>query len=86
MTYVEVKLFKCQNGSNPANVTCQNPLVIDNFIASQTFSFAFVNAIFSQESYPNPVAPFIDDELFFALDPTRSKTANILVQESSATL
>jgi len=32
------------------------------------------------------VAPFIDDQLFFPLDPARTKTTNILVQESSATL
>lgn len=46
----------------------------------------FANQFFDISSYDDPVTEFLDDSLFFMLDPTVSKRANFLVQESKITL
>ena len=69
MHYIEIKLWKCINGTNINNVTCQDQSVIDAYIAQQTLSFAFVNSMFVPDDYVTPFHYYLDDRLFFNLDP-----------------
>jgi len=39
----------------------------------------FANQFFDVSSYDDPVTEFLDDSLFFMLDPSVSKRANFLV-------
>jgi hypothetical protein len=43
--------------------------VIDSFFDNKTFNFAFVNTLFAADNYKQPLQPFIDDQLFFPIDP-----------------
>jgi hypothetical protein len=82
MLYLEVKLWKCHNESSekPPGVICKDRNAINNYFKNETFSFAFVNSMFAQDSYDKPIQYFIDDQLFFELDPNLSKKANFFVQ------
>ena len=84
MTYMEIKLMKCNNNSKKAypayaNVTCKDKTFIDNYFESEVFNFAFINSLFDATDFINPVKTFIDDSLFFELDPTRAKKANFFI-------
>ncbi len=81
MQYLELKLWKCKNGSSdlPPGTVCKDQKTIDDYFRDETFSFAFVNQMFALEDYQNPITYFIDDQLFFELDPTISKRANFYI-------
>ena len=59
MKYLEIKLFKCKN--NTSTVECKPQQVIDEYLAKESFSFAFVNSMFVASDYENPIQTFIDD-------------------------
>ena len=82
MQYVELKLWKCKNDTDdlPKGTVCKNQKTIDEYFKDETFSFAFVNQMFALENYDQPIFSFIDDQLFFELDPTVSKRANFFIQ------
>ena len=42
-------------------------------------SFAFVNQLFEFDNYTKPIRSFIDDSLFFELDVSRRKSANMFI-------
>ncbi|TNV83530.1 hypothetical protein FGO68_gene1497 [Halteria grandinella] len=92
MLYLEIKLWKCQNSTNnntvgvSPGVVCQSQTAIDNYFRKQTFNFAFINNQFTTDDYEKPVHPFIDDQLFFEIDPSISKKANFYVQNAEASL
>ena len=81
MQYLELKLWKCKNGSAdlPPGTVCRDRQTIDNYFKDETFSFAFVNKMFALENYDQTITTFIDDQLFFELDPTISKRANFFI-------
>lgn len=83
MRYVEIKLWKCLNttkvGTPYENVTCKNKTAIDSYFQSEQFSFAFVNSLFLVDNYVDPILHYIDDSLFFELDPTKIKKANFFI-------
>ncbi|TNV82719.1 hypothetical protein FGO68_gene2428 [Halteria grandinella] len=92
MLYLEIKLWKCQNSTNNntvgvrPGVVCQSQTAIDNYFRKQTFNFAFINNQFTTDDYEKPVHPFIDDQLFFEIDPSVSKKANFYIQNAEASL
>ena len=57
MDYVEVKLYKCKNGSShaPPGVICKPESVIDAYFEDETFSMPFVNSVFIQDNYEEPI-------------------------------
>lgn len=73
--------MKCQN-STTSTVVCKNTSTIDSHFNDEVFSFAFVNTMFALEDYVAPLQKFIDDSLYFNIDPSKSKRANFFVQES----
>lgn len=88
MSFVELKLWRCQNksASNPTNIgvpptgqTCFDKAAIDEYFKSETFSFAFSNTMFVADDFEQPLQPFIDDQLFFELDPRVTKKANFFI-------
>lgn len=42
-----------------------------------TVSMAFVNKFFDFDNFTEPVQEFIDDTIFFEIDPTIRKNANL---------
>lgn len=42
--------------------------------------------MFALDDYEQPIQPFIDDQLFFELDPHVSKRANFFISLSEASL
>lgn len=94
MKYLEMKLWKCRNFTNgelfeksfPVNITCKDQATIDNYFRSETLSIAFTNNLFAIDNYEQPIQPFIDDQLFFELDPDISKRANFFIQSQTASL
>jgi hypothetical protein len=71
MLYLELKLWVCRNDSviKPRGTVCKDKNAIDKYFRNETFSFAFVNSMFAQDSYDKPIKYFIDDQVFFELDP-----------------
>ena len=95
MYYLEIKLWKCQNSTSKTKaeapgvrpgVVCEDRNTIDEYFRKEKFSFAFINTMFALDDFENPLQPFIDDQLFFELDPTVSKRANFFIQKQVATL
>ncbi len=88
MQYLELKLWKCRNDSaeKPPGVVCKDKNAIDNYFKDETFNFAFVNSMFEQDSFTEPIKNFIDDQVFFEIDPNQSKKANFYVQKQSVQL
>ena len=88
LTYLEIKLWKCNNYTkqeyikNP-NIVCADPASINKRFKDESFSFAFVNSYFESTNYETPIQQFIDDGLFFELDPNVAKKANFFIQKSS---
>ena len=78
MKYLEIKLWKCQNKTNTIG-TCKDQAAIDNYFSGETLSVAFTNNWFDSSDYTTPIKPFIDDQLFFIIDPNIGKRANLLV-------
>ena len=63
MEYLELKLWKCRNDSSekPIGVVCKDKNSIDNYFRNETFNFAFVNSMFQQDNFTDPISTFIDD-------------------------
>ena len=78
MKYLEIKLWKCQNYTN-MTTPCKDQAAIDNYFSGEVLSVAFTNNWFDTSDYTTPIKPFIDDQLFFNIDPNLSKRANLLV-------
>lgn len=79
MEYVELKLWKCKNSTTPGSPVCLSTAAIDDYLRVETFSMAFINTMFVSDNYDEPLKPFIDDQLFFDLDPRVIKKANFFV-------
>jgi hypothetical protein len=77
-TYLEIRFNLCVNSSK-SNTTCYDQDTINTWIDSKTFSVAFVNTFFDFNDYEKQVKYFIDDTLFFELDHTNTKYANLFV-------
>jgi len=82
--YIELKLFKCFNGTEGG--TCRPQEEIDEFFQNNEMQFAFINTLFDFNDYTSPIKRFIDDSLFWELEPTRVKKANFFVKQSEAEL
>jgi hypothetical protein len=65
---------------------CKSQQAIDEYLGKETFSFAFVNSMFVAGDFEKPHQTFIDDQLFFELDPRVAKKANFFVQLNQASL
>ena len=50
------------------------------------FNFAFINTYFAGDDYENPIKTFIDDQLFFEIDPKLTKKANFFIMNHEAGL
>jgi hypothetical protein len=59
---------------------------IDSYFKYETFSFPFINSLFDLNSYEKPVENFIDDSLFFEIDPNVIKKANFFISQNEAEL
>jgi len=82
--YVELKLYKCYNSS--ATDTCKPQEEIDEYFRDHEIQFAFINTLFDFNDYTSPIKRFIDDSLFWELEPQRVKKANFFVKQSEAEL
>ena len=82
MSYLEMKMYKCSNDSGelPVGVRCKDMDSIDKYFDNEVFSFAFVNTMFEQDNYENPLKYFIDDQLFYEIDPSTRKMTNFLIK------
>lgn len=61
--YIEIKLLKCTK--NCVNTTTE----LNAFFEPLSFSVAFINSYFDYSDFENTVKPFIDDSLFWELEP-----------------
>lgn len=87
MRYLVIKLKKCQNQTVPlknGSVICQSSSAIDAHFLDEVFNVAFINTMFVLEDNAAPLQTFIDDQLFFKINPIISKSANFFVQESKS--
>ena len=88
--YLEIKMWKCQNNSkntastNNASIVCKSQATIDNWVNSQTLSFAFINSVFLIDQYFPTIKSYVDDSLFFELNADLTKKADFYVQQSEA--
>jgi hypothetical protein len=60
--------------------------VIDDYLRTSTVNFAFINTVFAIDDFDSPLQPFIDDQMFFDINPKNSKRANFYVQDQKAEL
>ena len=58
MKYLEIKLWKCKNTTS---TVCEPQEVIDEYLRTETFSFAFINSMFVAGDFEKTVQTFIDD-------------------------
>ena len=83
-SYMQLRLYKCKNSTDPNAQVCQDQSVIDSFFTSTTLSIPMVNSYvdFSDFQIRNMddlqdvenvgvVKQFIDDRYFFDVEPTR---------------
>mmetsp|Transcript_15267 Transcript_15267/g.11097 ORF Transcript_15267/g.11097 Transcript_15267/m.11097 type:complete len:258 (-) Transcript_15267:507-1280(-) len=82
--YLEVKLWKCQNSTKFSG--CADPAAIDQFFFETTLSWAFVNTNFDFNDYTDSLKYFIDDSLFWIMEPERIKYTNFYVMSADAEL
>ena len=45
-----------------------------------------MNSLFASDDFDNPIHYFLDDSLFFDLDPQKEKMANFFVMNNTASL
>ena len=72
MRYLVIKLKKCQNQTVPlknGSVICQSSSAIDAHFLDEVFNVAFINTMFVLEDNAAPLQTFIDDQLFFKINP-----------------
>ena len=60
MTYLEIKLWKCNNYTKKEytkdnKLVCADPTAIDNRFKDESFSFAFINSYFESNNYDHPI-------------------------------
>ena len=48
-------------------------------MAAETFNVYFVNSMFNFQNFTNSFDYFIDDQLFFNIDPARIKQADFFI-------
>ena len=77
-SYVEIKLFRCYNSSS-SSVICKDYDAITKYFSTLSFSFPFVNTYFDFTDYETQVKTFIDDSLFWEINPSIINKANIFV-------
>jgi hypothetical protein len=66
---------------------CQSQSSIDSFFNSGiSLSWAFINTYFDFNDYDDPIKYFIDDSLFWNLEPTRVKYTNFYIMKAEAEL
>jgi hypothetical protein len=82
-SYISIKLSKCDSSKSK---TCKNQTDIDAFFQSLTFNVAYINFYFDYEDFETPVKSYIDDSLFFELEPYRVKKCNFYVMKSEIVL
>ena len=63
MSYLELKMYKCSNTSGELlpGMRCKTQAEIDQHFDQEVFSFAFVNIMFQEDNYEEPIQYFIDD-------------------------
>ena len=65
---------------------CKSEKEIDSFFSKLRFSMPFINHYFDFNVYDEPIKDFIDDSLFFELENSRVKRANMYVSKSQVQL
>ena len=65
---------------------CKSRQEIDDYFRDEVFNFAFINTYFAADDYDNTIKTFIDDQLFFEIDPTVTKKANFFIMNQEAGL
>ncbi len=81
-TYLEIRLNKC----NSKVQKCKSDAEINEFFDPSIFSFAFINSFFDFTDYNKPIKKFIDDSLFFPVESSKEKSANVYVMKGQTNL
>lgn len=74
-------MFKCRNSTNPNATVCADSQSIDRYFNDKTFSFGFVNTYFDFNDFTDPIKYFIDDSMFYEVESSKHKKANVFVQK-----
>lgn len=72
--YIEVRLKRCINEQ-----VCSSKEIVDDYFLKSTYSLAFINYYFDFNNFTDPIQSFIDDKIFFELDPKVKKSANVYI-------
>eukprot|EP00347_Sterkiella_histriomuscorum_P017330 403349798 len=80
--YVEIRLRRCDYAAK--NNTCKTQQEINDYFAGEKFSIAIVNQYFDANNYTQPIQKFIDDAMYFEMEPNVWKGSNIYIQQNQA--
>ena len=78
--FLEITLKKC------TGVNCLNQTEIDKVINKLDLTLLVVNAYLDFKDFNDPVKHFLDDPLFYHLETTRHKRADVYVMKSEVML
>lgn len=78
--FLEITLKKC------TGVTCLNQTEIDRVINKLDLTLLVVNAYLDFKDFNDPVKHFLDDPLFYHLESTRHRRADVYVMKSEVVL
>eukprot|EP00347_Sterkiella_histriomuscorum_P002468 403368032 len=85
--YIEIKVFKCQNGSSLFhNTTCKSRAELDSYWNDEKLNFAFTNTYldYKDTKRKSKVKFFVDDSYFLELQSSVTKKTNFYIQRNQA--
>ena len=84
--YVQLNIYKWNNATKPANVTCQSDSDIDNSISDVSLDIALANSYFDFDDYDSPIKTYLDDRYKFPLTPDFRKSVTVYVKDNEVEL
>ena len=72
--YIEVRLHRCISEKG-----CASREIVDDYFLKGVFSLTFTNYYFDFNNFTDPVQAFLDDKVYFDLNPKLKKSANVFI-------
>ncbi|CDW83281.1 UNKNOWN [Stylonychia lemnae] len=86
LNYQSVSLPILPQKPDLSSLKCGLSSVLDSVINNQKFYFVFANSNFAPQNLKEPINKFLDDSVFFEMEPGKNKKADILVKQQTVEL
>ncbi len=82
---MEIRLAACRNKTG-SQVKCASIAEQEEYFKYVDFQVRYVNSYFDFDDFKDPINQFIDDRLYFPVEPFQKKLSQIFVKQSFADL